>query len=190
MQKKTQVIWIGSRQQLAKFDIKEFQLLIVCLHYIFHHSVQSRCSSRQSAHYAGSCGGNVPLVLLPAEATADYQKIIDNRCRQDVGKGVFRRSAWLLQQSTVRCQRGTPATSAKCPERGGTVYHWYSEIRSHSASVAQPPVWQRITFKIATLMYRCLNRLAPSYLAADCIVTSAIYTWPETVAICHIRAAV
>ena len=28
------------------------------------------------------------------------------------------------------------------------------------------PVRQRIIFKIATLMYRCLNRLAPSYLAA------------------------
>ena len=36
------------------------------------------------------------------------------------------------------------------------------------------PVRQRIIFKIATLMYRCLNGLAPSYLAADCIVVSAI----------------
>ena len=36
------------------------------------------------------------------------------------------------------------------------------------------PVRQRIIFKIATLMYRCLNGLAPSYLTADCIVVSAI----------------
>ena len=36
------------------------------------------------------------------------------------------------------------------------------------------PVRQRIIFKIATLMYRCLKGLAPSYLAADCIVVSAI----------------
>ena len=36
------------------------------------------------------------------------------------------------------------------------------------------PVRQRIIFKIATLMYRCLNGLAPSYLAANCIVISAI----------------
>ena len=47
----------------------------------FHHSVQSRCLSRQSAHHAGSCGGNVPLVLLPAEAAADYSKFIDDGCR-------------------------------------------------------------------------------------------------------------
>ena len=37
------------------------------------------------------------------------------------------------------------------------------------------PVRQRVIFKIATLMYRCLNGLAPSYLAADCTVVSAIY---------------
>jgi len=63
----------------------------------------------------------------------------------------------------------------ECTERGSTVHHWYSEIRSHHASVAERslhwlPVRQRIIFKIATLMYRCLNGLAPSYLAADCII--------------------
>ena len=36
------------------------------------------------------------------------------------------------------------------------------------------PIRQRIIFKIATLMYRCLDGLAPSYLPADCIVISAI----------------
>ena len=58
----------------------------------------ARCSSRQSAHHAGSCGGNVQLVLFLAEAAADYRRFIDNRCCQDVGTGVCRRSAWLLQQ--------------------------------------------------------------------------------------------
>ena len=85
---KTQVIWIGSRQQLAKVDIKEFQLLSANI--LFSTSVQSRCSSRQSAHHAGSCGGNVPLRLLPAEAAADYPEFIDDRCCQDIGTGVCR----------------------------------------------------------------------------------------------------
>ena len=31
------------------------------------------------------------------------------------------------------------------------------------------PLRQRIIFKIATLMHQCLNGLAPSYLATDCI---------------------
>ena len=36
------------------------------------------------------------------------------------------------------------------------------------------PVRLRIIFKIATLMYRCLNGPAPSYLAAGCVAISAI----------------
>ena len=64
--------------------------------------------------------------------------------------------------------------SAECPESCSTVHHCYSEIRSHHASVAQPSLVASAIFKIATLMYRCLNGLAPPYLAADCIVVSAI----------------
>ena len=51
-------------------------------------------------------------------------------------------------------------------------------------------VRQRIIFKIATLMYRCLNGLAPSYLAADCIVVSAIPGRRQLRSACHLRAAV
>ena len=36
------------------------------------------------------------------------------------------------------------------------------------------PLRQRITFKIATLMYQCLNGLAPPYLANDCIAISSM----------------
>ena len=40
-------------------------------------------------------------------------------------------------------------------------------------------VRQRKIFKIATLMFWCLNGLAPSYLAAGCIVVSAIPFWRQ-----------
>ena len=50
----------------------------------------------------------------------------------------------------------------------------YDHITPVLRSLHWLPVRQRIIFKIATLMYRCLNGLAPSYLAADCIVVSAI----------------
>ena len=36
------------------------------------------------------------------------------------------------------------------------------------------PLRQRIIFKIATLMHQCLNSLAPSYLATDCIAISSM----------------
>src|SRR5208282_1723098 len=36
------------------------------------------------------------------------------------------------------------------------------------------PIRRRIEFKIATLVYKCLNGLAPPYLADDCILDSAV----------------
>ena len=159
---------------------------------MIHHSVQSRCSSRQSAHHAGSCGGNVPLMFLSAEAAADYPEFVDNRCCQNVGTGVCRRSAWLLQQSTVRCQRRTPATSAECPERGSTVHHWYSEIRSHHASVAQPSLVACVTkdnFQDRHSDVPMFERTG-AFLSGSRLHRSFCDTWSETVAICHLRAAV
>ena len=50
----------------------------------------------------------------------------------------------------------------------------YDHITPVLRSLHWLPVRRRIIFKIATLMYRCLNGLVPSYLAADCTVVSAI----------------
>ena len=36
------------------------------------------------------------------------------------------------------------------------------------------PVRQRIDFKVVTLMYKCLQGLAPSYLAVDCVRVSQL----------------
>ena len=36
------------------------------------------------------------------------------------------------------------------------------------------PIRRRIEFKIATLVYKCLNSLAPPYLADDCILVSTV----------------
>ena len=193
---KTQVIWIGSRQQLAKVNIKEFQLLSANI--LFSTTVSnlgvhldSQLLSAKSAN-AGSCGGNVPIVFLSAETAADYPEFVDNRCCQDVGTGVCRRSAWLLQQSTVRCQRGTPATSAECPERGSTVHHWYSEIRSHHASVAQPSLVASATkddFQDRHSDVPMFERTG-AFLSGSWLHRSFCDTRSETVAICHLGAAV
>jgi len=40
------------------------------------------------------------------------------------------------------------------------------------------PVWQRISFKLAMMVYKCLNGLAPSYLADVCTpVSSVVGRW-------------
>ena len=36
------------------------------------------------------------------------------------------------------------------------------------------PVQKRIVFKIATLVYKCMHEMAPSYLARDCVPASSV----------------
>ena len=85
------MIWIGSRQQLAKVDVKEFQLLSANILFStivsnlgVHPDSQLTMQNHVAAHVP------LPLVLLPA---VDYLKFIDNIRRQDVSTGVCRRSA-------------------------------------------------------------------------------------------------
>ena len=130
---------------------------------------------------------------LPAEAAADYPEFIDNRCCQDVGTGVCRRSAWLLQQSTVRCTRGTPAMSAECPERGSSVHHWYSEIRLHHASVAQPSLVASATKNNFQDRHSDVPMFewTGTFLSGSRLHRSFFCdTRSETIEICHLRAAV
>ena len=115
--------------------------------------------------------------VFPVEAAAGHQKLINDWCRQDIGTGVRGRLAWLLQQPIIWCQRGPPATFAECTECGGKIHHWCKKIRSHLSCVAWSSLVtsrQRIIFKIATLMHQCVNGLAPSYLAADCVAISSM----------------
>ena len=62
--------------------------------------------------------------VFPVEAAAGHQKLINYWCRKDIRKGVRGRSAWLLQQSIIWCQRGPPVTFAECTECGGKIHHW------------------------------------------------------------------
>ena len=145
---------------------------------IFNHSFQSRCSSRQSAHHAGSCGGNVPLMLLPAEATVDYQKLTETTDTAKTLAQVF------VGDRLDYCKSLLYGVSKELLRRLQSVWNaaaWFitgTRKYDHTTLVLRNlhwlPVRQRITFKIAILMYRCLNGLAASHLAADCIVISAI----------------
>ena len=95
-----------------------------------------------------------------------------------VGTGICR-SAWLQQQSTEQCQRASAAlltylllqSVQNAAARFITITWKYDHITPVLLNLHWLPVRQRITF---SLMYRCLNGLTPSYLAADSTIISAI----------------
>ena len=188
---KTQVIRIRSRQQLAKVDIKEFQLLsanILFTTTVSNFGVHLDSQLTMQDHVAAMCRSCFfqlrQLRTIRSSLTTDAAKTL---AQAFVGGRLD-----YCQQPTVRCQRGTSATSAECPERGCTVHHWYSEIRSHHASVARPSLVASATkdnFQDRHSDVPMFEWIG-TFLSGSRLHRSFCDTWSETVVICHLRAAV
>ena len=79
---------------------------------------------------------------------------------------------------TVRRRRRAIPSPSVCPERRRTTRVRGIRRRDHITPTLRRlhwlPVRQRVLFKIAVLVYQCLNCQAPSYLADDCQLVSDI----------------
>ena len=111
---------------------------------------------------------------------------------QALGDGFKLETSNTTLSKYKRCQQRTPATSAECPERGCTVHHWYSEIRSHHASVAQPSLVASATKDNFQDRHSDVPMFewTGTFLSGSRLHRCFCDTWSETVAICHLRAAV
>ena len=80
----------------------------------------------------------------------------------------------------------------QCPERGSTVHHWYSEIRSHHASVAQPSLVASATKDNFQDRHSDVPMFewTGTFLSGSRLHRSFCDTRSETAAICRLRAAV
>ena len=68
------MIWIGSRQQLAKVDFEELQLLSANVHFSTTVSNLSQLTMRD--HLRATCRSTLMFFLV--EAAAGHQKLIDD----------------------------------------------------------------------------------------------------------------
>ena len=173
---KTQVIWIGSRQQLAKVNIKEFQLLSANILFsttVSNLGVHLDSQLPMQDHVAAMCCLCFfqlrQLRTIRSSLTTDAAKTL---AQAFVGGRLDYCNSLLYGVSGELLRRLQSVQNAAARFITGT--RKYDHITPVLRSLHWLPVRQRIIFKIATLMYRCLNGLAPSYLAADCIVVSAI----------------
>ena len=166
---KTQVIWIGTRQQLAKVDID--QLHLMSANVTFSTTVSNLgvmidrqlSMADQVAALCRSCFFQLrQLRTVKCSLTADalatlIHAFISSRldyCNSllvGVGEGLLQKlqrvqnAAARLVTDTRKYEHITPVLRA---------LHWL-------------PVRQRIVFKVAMLVYKCLHNLAPPYLADD-----------------------
>ena len=183
---KTQVIWIGSRQQLAKVDIKEFQLLSANI--LFSTTVSNlgvHLDSRLTMqdHVAAMCRSCFfqlrQLRTIRSSLTTDAAKTL---AQAFVGGRLDYCNSLLYGVSGELLRR------LQCPERGSAVHHWYSEITSRQC----PPLVASATKDNFQDRHSDVPMFewTGAFLSGSRLHRSFCDTRSETAAICHLRAAV
>ena len=175
-QDKTQIIWIGTRQQLAKVSAIEltlpsavvrFSTIVSDLGFIVDSQlnmsdhVAQVCRScyfqlRQLRHVRRSLTPDAVKTLIHAfiSSRLDYC----NSLLTGVSDGVLRKLQ-SVQNAAARLITNTRKFDHITPVLRDL--HWL-------------PVRQRIEFKTAMLVYKCLHGLAPSYLSEFCRPVSSL----------------
>ena len=188
---KTQVIWIGSRQQLAKVDIKEFQLLSANILFsttVSNLGVHLDSQLTMQDHVAAMCRSCFfqlrQLRTIRSSLTTDAAKTL---AQAFVGGRLDYCNSLLYGVSEELLRRLQSIQNG-----GGTVYHWYSAIRSHYASVAQPSLVASATKDNFQDRHSDVPvfEWTGTFLSGSRLHRNFCDTRPETVAICHLRAAV
>lgn len=163
---KTQVIWIGTRQQLAKLSSHDIQLQSAIGVYLddqltMSSHVDHLCRScfhqlRQLRYIRRSLSIDAKRTLIQAFVSSrlDYC----NSLLYGISDGLM-----------VKLQRVQNAAA-----RLITGARKYDHISSTLRRLHWLPVRQRVIFKVAVLVYRCLHGLAPGYLARDCIPVATL----------------
>jgi len=126
------------------------------------------CRHWQSAVAVRTGGRRVSQWLLPATATPTARQIYVSRGRKDAGPGIHFVSLGLLQLAVYGIADGLMSRAARL-----VLGAWrYDHIMLVLQELHWLPVWRRMEFKIATLVYLTLSGMAPAYLAANCHLVS------------------
>jgi len=164
---KTQVMWLGSSQQLAKLDISHVRILSSCV------KVQDTARDlgvvidsqlSLSAHVAAVCrSGYYQLRQAVRSLSEDASKTLVQAfvsCRLDycnslffdISEGLMNRLQ-SVQNAAARLVTGTQRSDHISPVL--RQLHWLL-------------VCQRVDFKVPTLVHQSLSGISPPYLADDC----------------------
>jgi hypothetical protein len=173
---KTQVVWIGTRQQLAKVDIGELQLMSATISFsttVSDLGVLVDDQLSMADHVAALCRSCFfqlrQLRAVRDSLTEDAAKTLVsafigsrldycNSLLVGINEGLLDRLQ-RVQNAAARLVTGTRKYDHITPVL--SALHWL-------------PVRQRIVYKIALLMYKCVHGLAPPYLVADCVALSSL----------------
>ena len=172
---KTQLIWIGTRQQLSRVDINEIELQLDTASFstsVSDLGVILDNQLKMTDHVAALCRSCFiqlrQIRSIRRSLTSDARKTLVNAfvmsrldyCNslcQGINEGLLNKLQHI-QNAAARLVTDTRKYDHITPVLRDL--HWL-------------PIRQRIVFKLATMVYKCQHGLCPSYLAEDCILLSA-----------------
>jgi hypothetical protein len=173
---KTQVIWIGSRQQLDKVDISELQLQSAIVQFtdtVSDLGVMVDSQLNMSAHVTAvsrSCMFQLrQLRAVSHSLSTDAAKTLVSAfigSRLDYCNSLF---AGVTSGLMTKLQSVQNAAARFISKSGK-----FDPVTPILRDLHWLPVRRRVDFKIATLVYKCLHGLAPPYLIDDCIPVSLL----------------
>jgi hypothetical protein len=173
---KTQIIWLGSRQQLEKVSVSSFQLhstVVPVSPTVVDLGVridEQLSMSAQVTHLTQSCFYQLRQLrairkfLTTDAACALVHAFIVSRL--DYCNSLLYGITDTLFGKLQRVQNAAARLIAG---------RWkYDHISPVLRELHWLPVQSRVKFKVATLVYKCLHGLAPTYLARQCLPVSTI----------------
>jgi hypothetical protein len=173
---KTQVMWTGTRQQLAKINITHLTVLSDTVQFsdtVVDLGVTLDSQLSMSSHIAAlrrSCFYQLhQLRMVRDSLTTDAAKTLVNAfvsSRLDYCNSLLSGVAKGLVTKLQSVQNA----AARLISRTRKFDHIMPVLRN----LHWLPIQRRIDFKVATLVYKCLHGCAPPYLAQDCIPVSSV----------------
>ena len=173
---KTQAVWIGTRQQLEKVDIAEIRFGTTVVQFsdiVSDLGVTVDSKLTLAYHVAAVCRS---CFFQLRQLRAIKKSLTIDATRTLVGAFVTSRLDYCnsllagVAGSVLKRLQSVQNTAARLITRTRKYDHVTPVLRD----LHWLPIRQRIDFKIATLMFKCLHGQAPPYLADDIIPLASI----------------
>ena len=172
---KTQIIWIGTRQQLAKMNITAIPVLskeVKIASTVNNLGVTVDSNLTMAEHFQSLCRSGWfylrQLRVIRSSLTRESAESLvhafissrldyGNAVLSGIGSGLVKRLQ-LIQNAAARLV---------------SIIRKFDHITPVLKEMHWLPVIQRIKYKIAMLVFKCLTSRAPGYLTTDCVTVAS-----------------
>ena len=173
---KSQVVWIGTSGQLAKIDITQLQLGSIIVPFsttVADLGVTIDSQLSMTAHISSLCRS---CFYQLRQLRAIRHSLTTDAARTLVQAFISSRLDYCnsLLYGIADCQLRRLQCIQNAAARLITRTRKFDHVSPVLRDLHWLPVRQRIVFKVATLVFKCLHGLAPSYLTEYCTPVSTI----------------